>query len=402
VKGAALRRLAWPVWFVSIAASVAAVALAAANAAAVWWILFNVPGLVGCATVGLVVCLKAPANLIGRLFLAVAAALGWAALCDVYAVYGASFTTAAAVVANTLTAFPLVLIPVLLLVFPDGRLHSPRWRPAAAVWAVGASAVVAGFVLSPGPMGLDADPALTNPIGVSGVVGRVAGIAGLIGIVAVFAVMAIAAGGLVVRFRHAAGTERQQLKWFGSAAAGIGLVAVASPVLWAAPAPWSTYVVDAAWAVAGTTLVVATGIAVLRYRLYDIDVIIRKTIVYTSLVATLACAYLGGIFVLDAALQAVTGASGALAVTLSTLAAAGLFQPLRGRIQRAVDRRFYRRKYDAARTLEGFSGRLRDQIDLDALHRELLAVLGDTVQPSHARLWLQSRDEAGDGRVSPA
>ena len=142
-----------------------------------------------------------------------------------------------------------------------------------------------------------------------------------------------------------------------------------------------------------STLVVATGIAILRFRLYRIDVIIRKTLVYTALLAVLAVAYLGGIFAIDAALREATGQSGALAVTLSTLAVAAMFQPLRTRIQAAVDRRFYRGNYDAARILDVFSGRLREQIDLDALNREILAVLGATVQPSQAGLWIRGIDK---------
>jgi hypothetical protein len=390
VNASATRWLAWTAWLAPIAATAIALGQAAANHAATLWILTDLLPQIGCATVGLVVCLRARGNRIGWLFLALGAAVGVGAACDVYAAYGTTLRSVAGVAAHALTALPLVLVPGLVLVFPGGRLHSARWRPAAIAWLAGTAAVVVGFLISPGPMELNADPGLRNPIGVESVVGSAAGYGGLLGIIAVFGVAAVAAAGLVVRFRRATGDERQQLKWFGSAAAAVGVVAVASPALWTAAAPWSTWVVNTAWVAASTTLVVATGIAVLRYRLYEIDVIIRRTLVYTTLVAALAGAYLGGILVIDAALRAITGASGALAVTVSTLVVAGLFQPLRGRIQRIVDRRFYRGKYDAARTLELFSGRLREQIDIDALRGELLAIVGETVQPRRADLWLRA------------
>jgi hypothetical protein len=141
---------------------------------------------------------------------------------------------------------------------------------------------------------------------------------------------------------------------------------------------------------AGLWLIPASvGIAILRYRLYEIDVIIRKTLVYAALAATLALMYLGGISLTTWALRSVIGQSSALGVTLSTLAVAAAFQPLRTRIQRTVDHRFYRRNYDASKTLEAFSGRLREQIDLTALHSEVLGVVTDTVQPSHASLWIR-------------
>ena len=139
-----------------------------------------------------------------------------------------------------------------------------------------------------------------------------------------------------------------------------------------------------------TALPIATGIAILRYRLYEIDVIIRKTLVYTTLVAMLAIAYLTGIYLIDRVLETLTGKSSAVAVTISTLAIVAAFQPLRARLQRVVDHRFYREKYDAAATLNGFSSHLRDQVDLDALRAEVLDVVAVTVQPRHASLWLRA------------
>ena len=134
---------------------------------------------------------------------------------------------------------------------------------------------------------------------------------------------------------------------------------------------------------------VAIGIAVLRYRLYEIDVIIRKTLVYAVLIGALALVYLGGISLIGWTLRDVAGQSSTLAITLSTLAVAAAFQPLRHRIQQAVDRRFYRQTYDAQRTLDAFNGRLREHVDLDSLQNEVLGVARETLQPGHATLWLR-------------
>jgi hypothetical protein len=153
--------------------------------------------------------------------------------------------------------------------------------------------------------------------------------------------------------------------------------------------PPNTPFPTAVWVITATITIGSVGIAVLRYRLYGIDVVVRRTLVYASLVGVLAVLYLGGIFLIDRGLQAVTGQSSALAVTVSTLGVAAAFQPMRGRIQRLVDRRFSRAKYDGTRTLEAFAGRLRDQLDLDALHAEVLDVVRATVQPRTASLWLR-------------
>jgi hypothetical protein len=150
--------------------------------------------------------------------------------------------------------------------------------------------------------------------------------------------------------------------------------------------------------IAIVALPVSIGVGILKYRLYDIDVIIRKTLVYATLVGLLALVYLGGVYVIDELLQTLTGQSGALAVTASTLAVAAAFQPLRTRIQRAVDHRFYRRKYDSATTLEAFTTRLRGQIDIDALHTDVLGVIQATVQPTHASVWLRPPAKADRSR----
>ena len=201
-----------------------------------------------------------------------------------------------------------------------------------------------------------------------------------------FAVLLLWVCGQVAVFRRSTGEHRQQMKWLlgGALVSVVGAAAAFSGA--------GSWISDVGL-VAVIALPVALGIGILKYRLYDIDVIIRRTLVYAILIAILAALYLAGISILDRALQAVTGQSSALAVTVSTLAIAVTFQPLRVKIQRLVDRRFDRSKYDSERILTAFTGTLRSQIDLVALETEVMAVIHTTVRPQHASLWLR---QAGD------
>jgi hypothetical protein len=277
----------------------------------------------------------------------------------------------------------LVILPAatfLLLLFPDGRLPSPRWRAVAWCAGVGIALLFAADSLDPGPL---ADyPELANPYGVdSPVLDVVMGIASL--------TLAVAIVGsplsLVLRFRRAGRVQRMQIKWLALAGA---VAAVTFVIALAGYDVWTSQVADGAIMLSILMMPVAAGAAILRHRLYDIDVVINRTLVYGALTATLAAAYLGGVLVLQLALSPLTEESD-LAIAGSTLAVAALFRPARARIQHAVDRRFYRRRYDAARTLEGFGARLRDQVDLDALGGELRGVVADTMQPAHVTLWLR-------------
>jgi len=198
-----------------------------------------------------------------------------------------------------------------------------------------------------------------------------------------------AAASLVVRFRRSGGEERQQLKWFTYAAAFIPVwFLLNSPIERAFP---NLFAVADALVIAGVPI--AAGIAILKYCLYDIDVIINRTIVYGALTAVLAALYFGGVVVLQNTLRALSGGETQLAVVASTLAVAALFSPLRQRVQAFVDRRFYRQKYDAAKTLGAFSVRLGDETDLDRLGDELVSVVSETVQPEHASLWLRPLED---------
>ncbi|HSD03602.1 MAG TPA: hypothetical protein VLB81_14585 [Gaiellales bacterium] len=282
----------------------------------------------------------------------------------------------------------------LLLLFPDGHLLGRRWRYVAWTSAVAMVVGVMGLILNPGPLGDAGYPGVQNPLGVDAL-GPVLGVS-WVAIFVVVVMMVASAASLVVRYRRARGAERQQVKWLAAAAAGVAAVyAVVVPV-GALVDPSSQH--TPAWLSAAQTasllsfgfIPVAIVFAVLRYRLYEIDVIIRRTLVYAVLVAILAALYLGGVTLVGGLLRTVTGGSGAIGVTVSTLAVAAAFQPLRIRIQRVVDRRFYRGRYDAARTLESFSGRLREQVDIEAVSGEVVDVVRQTLQPAHVSLWLRT------------
>jgi hypothetical protein len=198
----------------------------------------------------------------------------------------------------------------------------------------------------------------------------------------------VAITSLIVRFYRSRGEERLQLKWFAYAAV-LGFMAILfGSVL--VPASIDDMFGTLVWTVAPLGLPISAGIAIQRYRLYDIDLLINRTLVYGALTVTLVLVYLGGVVLLQQGFISLTGQTSQLAVVASTLAIAALFGPLRGRIQSFIDRRFYRGKYDAARTLEAFSGRLRDETDLNTLSEDLVSVVRETVQPEHASLWLRS------------
>ena len=341
------------------------------------------------AAVGALIASRHADNAIGWLFLGAAVSAGVGYLAGAYADHWLDTGDGPALVGKTAAAyssvswFPWILVPstFLLLLFPDGHLLSRRWRPVAWCAAVG---MALGFVtqwLLAGP--LEDFPQVANPYGVdSPVIDFLTGVAVLLIIVGI----AGSSASLILRFRRARGEQRQQMKWIAFAGAVAGVCVMVFTVLYD--------VVGEAVANVGIMLGVlclplAAGLAILRYRLYDIDVVINRTLVYGALTATLAGAYLGFVLLLQLLLNGVTGDSG-LAVAGSTLAVAALVRPARARIQAVVDRRFFRRKYDAAQTLEEFSARLRDQIDLGTLNAELSSVVHDTLQPAHVSVWLRS------------
>jgi hypothetical protein len=236
------------------------------------------------------------------------------------------------------------------------------------------------FALRPGPV--ENATFIDNPIALGGILADIR--AALEGPVSGFMALTVAVSGtaLAVRFRRARGVERQQLKWVASAAV-FAAIAFGIQVASNSAKPTEVLVI-----VAFMTIPVAIGIAILRYRLYDIDLLINRALVYGATSAGIAIAFFAGIIVLQAVLRPLTGGS-EVAVAISTLASVALFQPLRSRMQSSVDRRFYRSRYDAARTLDVFSVRLRDEVDLDAVRSDLVRAVHETVQPAHASVWLR-------------
>ena len=278
---------------------------------------------------------------------------------------------------------PTSALVIALLVFPDGRPINPRW------WIVGWIAIIAGVLQGLAdayrvPLELPA-VALDTPLGTPLPTAAL----DLISAIGTFAwaAAALAAGAsLIVRFRRASGLERQQLKWvaYGSAIASLALVF--ATFVYAVP---EIGPVGAGVAALGVLLIpISAALAILRYRLYDIDVVIERTLVYGGLSASVAATYWILVILLQSALRPFTAGS-ELAVAISTLGSLALVQPLRMRIQRGVDRRFYRDRYDAARALDRFATELADEVDLDALQRELLAAVGETVRPAQASVWLR-------------
>jgi hypothetical protein len=264
------------------------------------------------------------------------------------------------------------LIVFLLLLFPTGRLPGSRWRPFAWVSvAVISAGVIWSSAISP-DVGFDAPP---SPVQLS-----------------VLLLGGVAASSVVVGRRSARGVERQQIKWLlyvGPLFFVASVLHIGFYYFWLAERSWGLWASYLLVAVSGLSGPIAIGVAILRYRLYEIDQIINRTLVYGSLTATLVALYFGGIVLLQRFFVLLTGQRSTLAVVASTLLIAALFNPLRRRIQSFIDRRFYRRKYDARKTLEAFSAKLRDETDLDALSDDLVGVVRETMQPEHVSLWLR-------------
>jgi hypothetical protein len=251
--------------------------------------------------------------------------------------------------------------------------------------------VVAALTTALEPGRLYSFPTVENPFGVGGPFGRIAAGAKELTDLAAMPVLLVSLGSMVSRLRGARGRERLQLKWITYAAALTAVSFALSFLAGSLTGDWAglSDLFFLAGVVGFAGIPVAAAIAILKHRLYDIDRIINRTLVYATLTAVLASVYVGGVVTLQIVFRALTGQGSQLAVVASTLAIAALFGPLRRRVQGFIDRRFYRKKYDAARTLEAFSARLRDDIDLQALGADLVGVVGETVQPAHARLWLR-------------
>ncbi|MEO7422007.1 MAG: hypothetical protein ABIU87_06395 [Ornithinibacter sp.] len=407
-----MRLLAWAGWWLLVAVLISGLPLlgldlprdsqAWGGSGVVGDLLFSLVVL-AFPLVGLLILRRQPRNTVGWLLQAIGLVWALNLLAENYATYGMVLSPGSLPRPEVMAAFSQAgWVPAiglmgtfLFLLYPDGHLPSPRWRPVA--WVCGATIALGtlGVLLRPGTMAGSPIPQTENPLAWTsgGPLLTVLMVVVLpllpIGIIA----CAIA---LVTRFRRSRGVERLQLKWLALAGAVVALLYLATMV--AVLLGEVTDVLDAATgAVTVLQLVslvsfvlvpVSIGIAILLHGLYEVDVVINRALVYGALTATLAGVYLGSVLLLQLILSPVTSQSD-LAVAGSTLAVAALFRPARRRIQRVVDRRFYRSRYDAARTLDDFTDRLRHQVDLDAVGSDLRSVVDTSVQPAHVSLWVR-------------
>jgi hypothetical protein len=335
--------------------------------------------------VGGLVTSRRPANPVGWFFLGSAGCFALTEVAAEYATYGLPGAQVMAWLLSWLWVPGVMLLLCFIpLYFPNGRLVSRRWRWVVRL-ALIFSVTGAGFsALRPGEI---QNEGIVNPLGIEALQ-PVVDLVDTMVFALYFTLLFASAASLVVRFRRSGSVERQQIKW-------LAFAALAIPVWFLTNAPIAAVshtlflVIDAL--VVSAMIPLAAGVAILRYRLYDIDVIINRTLVYGSLTATLVAVYFGGVAATQAIFRALTGQQEQpqLAIVVSTLVIAALFNPLRRRIQSFIDRRFYRKKYDAAKTLEAFSAKLREETDLDALNAELVGVVRETMQPTHVSLWLR-------------
>jgi len=406
VKNVSIRAARWvalSAWVFSLALVVLGLVLTAANRfveneIATYTVNLTVAAL-AFSTVGALVAYGQPRNLIGWLLLGIGTLYATELFAGNYGVYtlltnpgslpgeavGAWLTSWVWIFGGSLVLF-------VFLFFPDGKLPSPRWRPVAWLVLANTALAVAPFALDPGPLSEFSERVpVVNPVGIAGS----AGLLDLFSRVSFLLLIPISSALILaffVRFRRAQGEERQQIKWV---AYGVAVFALAVIVASAWPSLDGSLVGGALFLVGFLAIPSAMALAILKYRLYDIDVVINRTLVYTVLTTVLALLYFGSIALLQTVLIVLTGQGSQLAVVASTLLIAALFNPIRRRIQGFIDRSFYRSKYDAAKTLEAFSASLREETDLTELNDHLLAVVRETMQPEHVSLWLRRTE--GDG-----
>ena len=396
--------MAWSVWVLCVALFASAELLEFFNPSVLPKDGSIVDGYIGIAllaypTVGAIVASRRPKNLVGWTLCGIGLLFGVEAFAEAYAYYALAAGPDSlpgglymAWFSDKLLWLPGLFLgsALLVLLFPSGRLLSRRWQ--AVVWlAVGGSAITALlFATSPGRI---SPYRISNPFGIEGNLHTILQLLGSLGMATLLVCCVLAVISVFVRLQSAQGEERQQIKWFAYAAAvllstfflGLPLASVIAAIGlgWVAPIPLVIGIL---------AIPAAVGVAMLRYRLYDIDVVINRTLVYGSLTLMLALLYFGGVTATQALFTVLTGQEEQpqLAIVISTLVIAALFTPLRRRIQSFIDRSFYRRKYDARKTLEDFSAQLRNETDLDALSDDLVGVVRETMQPAHVSLWLHS------------
>ena len=390
MRGRKASRVAWASCALIVLLGVCVIVLQTLNGRATVQDTVAAGGAVTSAVVGAVVASRRPRNPVGWFFLGSSMSLTLAEFTSEYALYGLRTEPGSLPLAGAMAwpqawlwvpgvALSLIFLP---LYFPHGRLLSRRWRWVVRLAAVfcAYSAVVSAFLSGKA----DPEAGIANPLLVA-VPGPVVRLLEGLEVVFLISVLLASAASLVVRFRRSRGEERQQMKWLAYVAALMPFLIV---LAYRFPAA------DYAAGVVFASVPVVVGVAVLKYRLYDIDVLINRTLVYGVLTAVLVAVYLGSVVVLRGMVFGFTGGSSQLVVVASTLAVAAMFSPLRRRIQGFIDRRFYRSRYDAAKALGAFSAKLRNETDLDHLGDELIRVVRGTMHPEHASLWIRHPSEA--------
>ena len=380
--------LAWAMGVLSAGLAAGAVVLAGRNGESLAELVFNhhaigIVTAIGLAVLGALIASRQPHNPIGWLMSVAALLLGVFSFTQQYAPLAVAESLPGVGLASWLASWTnlpgiAITITFVFLLFPDGRLPSRRWRPVA--WLMAAATVVPAAVLA-----VRAWPVRGPELATQSFDHPAIGDAWGTGFGIVLALSVVALAGLVVRFRRSTGTERQQIKWFAYGAM-IGI-----PLGLPAEVPFWGPILEL---VQPPLMFAGLGIGMFRYRLYDIDRLLNRTLVYGLLTVSLAATYAAGVLLLGGRVSG--GRTSSLVVAGVTLAVAAIFQPLRRAIQRAVDRRFNRRAYDAAATIEAFAVRLRQQVDADALTAELLAVVDHTIQPTQASLWLRPGGRSAD------
>jgi hypothetical protein len=399
--------LAWSLWLLGIAIDLSGRVLEGLNGHLVSPPIAGDFVFIATLTVGALIVSRRRSNRIGWLLLLTALLLafgGFGLWADQYAIY--TFVTRPGAlpagewvlwlggIAQPVGFIPLVSL--LLLLYPDGYALSPRW--GLVVWLAAAYIALTGVAVAINPiLSSAAGLQIPNPLGIVSI-GGLAGLWDAFSLIAGIGLLLASIASVFLRFQRARGDERQQLKWF---AFGALLIPLAGLILLFGVLLNSPGITNLPlWQLSTAGIPIATGIAILKYRLYDIDLIIRRTLIYGALTASLALLYLGSVAVLEQLLRVVTGQQQSQIVTvLSTLAIAAVFAPLRRRIQAVIDRRFYQRKYDAAQVLAEHSATIRDEVDLNKLTDELVAVVTETMQPVSVSLWLKPAGTSGPGPV---
>jgi hypothetical protein len=385
-------RLAWGLWAMVLAMVGGALVLGVSDQNAPMYEFWLEATLIEpvFATIGALIVARRPGNVIGWIFLLSSIAGGTQFLAGQYATNsltdpGLVGRDVAAWASSLMQISAVASVLFLILLFPTGTVPSRRWRIVAWVAGAAVTATVVGLAFKPGP--IENFPAADNPFGVS-VPDAVEVILSTGGILFIASFIA-AVVSLIVRFRASHGDERLQITWFVYAATLGFLVILFGSVL--APSSVDERFGTLVWAIAPLGLPISAGLAILRYHLYDIDRIINRTIVYVLVTGSAIAVYAATVFVIG---TIVVGPSGDLTVAVATLAAAAVFRPALRRVQRFVDRRFYRHKYDAQHTIDAFGTRLREETDLDELTGDLVGVVRTTMQPEHVTVWLAPTEVA--------